>query len=203
MVDPLKKNQLLFFQTALPLIGKYGLTQTLLEETSLKLNHSPMYGNILFPYNPTKEFAKYMMHWWNEQLSQALHQPDLIPLKINQRIFKAIQTHLQLIEPHKDAFRKLHHYYCHPCHTKEASILAWQTADCIWNLCNDTSTDFNYYSKRALLLAVHTSTFIYWLNDHSNHHEKSWEFLQHRIENVLLIGKFKRQILNLLPHQQQ
>ena len=27
----------------------------------------------------------------------------------------------------------------------------WETADLIWRLCGDTATDYNFYTKRAIL----------------------------------------------------
>jgi ubiquinone biosynthesis protein COQ9 len=39
-----------------------------------------------------------------------------------------------------------------------------------------------------LLAGVMASTMLYWLNDNSTRHEKSWGFLQKRIEDIMKIG---------------
>jgi ubiquinone biosynthesis protein COQ9 len=55
----------------------------------------------------------------------------------------------------------------------------------------DTSTDFNWYTKRATLSGVYGSTVLFWLGDDSPGHAATWEFLDRRIADVMQIEKFK------------
>ncbi len=57
----------------------------------------------------------------------------------------------------------------------------------------DTSDDVNWYSKRATLSGVYGATVLYWLGDDSPDHQRTWEFLDRRIDNVMQIEKFKAQ----------
>ena len=70
----------------------------------------------------------------------------------------------------------------------------WRTADRIWQALGDTSTDENYYSKRAILSGVLASTYAKWLSDESPDNEETWAFLNARIENVMQFEKFKAQL---------
>ena len=54
--------------------------------------------------------------------------------------------------------------------------------------------DFNFYTKRALLSGVYSATVLYWLNDNSEDFEKTWQFLDRRIDDVMQIEKFKAQM---------
>ena len=67
----------------------------------------------------------------------------------------------------------------------------WGTADAIWVALGDTSTDVNWYSKRATLSAVYAATVLYWLGDDSPDHEATWAFLDRRIANVMAFEKAK------------
>ncbi len=69
--------------------------------------------------------------------------------------------------------------------------LLYRTVDAIWYAAGDTSTDFNFYTKRATLAGVYSSTFFYWLNDRSEGSEATWSFLDRRIDNVMRFEKWK------------
>ena len=67
----------------------------------------------------------------------------------------------------------------------------WQSSDMIWRAIGDTSTDANYYSKRAILSSVIGSTLPVWLSDQSEGKVKARAFLDDRIENVMSFEKIK------------
>ena len=72
----------------------------------------------------------------------------------------------------------------------------------MWRACGDRSSDFSYYTKRATLAGVYGSTFAYWLSDSSAGHSATWAFLDHRIDNVMSLEKFKgtvKQAIAKLP----
>jgi ubiquinone biosynthesis protein COQ9 len=64
----------------------------------------------------------------------------------------------------------------------------WRTVDLMWSLAGDKAQDYNYYTKRSLLAAVWTSTFLFWLEDRSEGLQDSWAFLDRRIGDVMQIG---------------
>jgi ubiquinone biosynthesis protein COQ9 len=61
----------------------------------------------------------------------------------------------------------------------------------MWSVAGDKAEDYNYYSKRSLLAAVWTSTFLFWLDDRSPGSEDTWAFLDRRIDNVMQIGRLR------------
>ena len=69
--------------------------------------------------------------------------------------------------------------------------LLYRTVDAMWYAAGDTSTDFNFYTKRATLAGVYSSTLLYWLNDRSPGSEATWGFLDRRIDDVMKIEKLK------------
>lgn len=134
--------------------------------------------------------AVHLPDWADRQTLRVLEAEDLASMKIRQRIFTAVKTRLSVLGRHRDAVRL----------AMRASLLSpailcapgqvWRTADVIWLAAGDTATDYNRYTKRALLSAVLVSTTLFWLNDSSEDFMATWNFLQQRIDDVLKFGQF-------------
>ncbi|KAK9253977.1 COQ9-domain-containing protein [Lipomyces tetrasporus] len=61
-------------------------------------------------------------------------------------------------------------------------------SDEIWFLVDDKTADFDWYTKRASLAAVYSSTELYMTQDNSPSFEKTWEFLDCRLADVHNVG---------------
>lgn len=118
----------------------------------------------------------------------------LLPLhemKIREKIANGIMARLEWALPHREAVRRGLALLATPLHAPLAATSLWRTADAIWHAIGDTSTDMNYYSKRALLSGVYGSTALVWLDDTSDDLHITRAFLDRRIENVMQIEKVK------------
>ena len=71
------------------------------------------------------------------------------------------------------------------------SRLLWATSDTLWRAIGDTSTDGNFYSKRAILSGVYASTLAMWLNETDPAKPAARAFLDRRIQNVMEFEKTK------------
>jgi ubiquinone biosynthesis protein COQ9 len=65
----------------------------------------------------------------------------------------------------------------------------------MWRLAGDTATDFNYYSKRALLAGIYAATLAVFVDDKSEGKADTLAFLDRRIDGVMRFEKAKAQIL--------
>ena len=72
-----------------------------------------------------------------------------------------------------------------------AARIGWRTADLMWRIAGDTSTDFNHYTKRLTLGAVYNSTLLVWLDDQSEGSSETAAFLDRRIDDVMKFEKWK------------
>ncbi|MEE2691832.1 MAG: COQ9 family protein [Pseudomonadota bacterium] len=115
-------------------------------------------------------------------------------LKIREKVAFAVRERLALLRPHKEAARRAAGTLALPLFAPLAAKLAWNTADAVWRGLDDRSTDFNFYSKRAILTGVWTSTFARWLADDSADETATKAFLDKRIENVMQIEKMKAKL---------
>ena len=71
-------------------------------------------------------------------------------------------------------------------------------SDEIWYLTGDKSTDFNFYSKRFILMNIYLNSLIYFLVSKENDFSKLEIFVEKQIRAVLLFGKLKEYLKTLL-----
>ena len=130
----------------------------------------------------------------DEKMIDRLKSKDFKNYKIREKIFLAIQIRLQVEEKNKELIRRNISFFSLPQNLLDGNQLVWGTAHKIWSFFGDQSTDYNYYSKRAILSAVYGSVVLYWLGDESENTEATWEFLERRIQNVMLFESFKAKL---------
>ncbi|HUN53080.1 MAG TPA: COQ9 family protein [Candidatus Sulfotelmatobacter sp.] len=112
-------------------------------------------------------------------------------LKLRERIATAIRLRLTAQAGHREAIRKGLSVLALPVHAGRALRGLYRTVDAIWYAAGDTSTDFNFYSKRLLLAGVYSATLLYWLDDKSEGQTATWNFLDRRIGDVMRIQKLR------------
>jgi ubiquinone biosynthesis protein COQ9 len=144
----------------------------------------------VFEGNP-RHALDFFFKWVNQETEEAIKGLELSALKIRERITQAILLRLQIMLPYKEAVAQTLRYLAFPPRIPLGMKYLYQAVDTIWYAIGDTSVDFNYYTKRATLAAVYSSTLIKWLNDHSADQLETQKFLEGRIDNVMLIPKIK------------
>ncbi|MEZ6023832.1 MAG: COQ9 family protein [Hyphomonadaceae bacterium] len=130
----------------------------------------------------------------DQAMLDALEGLDLGRMKVRERVKAAVQLRVEAQAPYKEAARAMTRALTNPLRSPEAARLVWRTADRIWRALGDTSTDGNYYSKRAILSGVLGSTYTRWFADTSEDSADTWAFLDARIENVMQFEKLKAQL---------
>jgi ubiquinone biosynthesis protein COQ9 len=130
----------------------------------------------------------------DNQMLEALSHYHLDNMKIRTRIATAVRLRLELQTPNREAIRRAVAMHSLPFYAHRGLRALYETVDNIWYGIDDSSTDFNFYSKRLTLAAVYSSTLLVWLDDDSIGQEYSWTFLDRRIENVMKIEKTKHQV---------
>jgi len=114
---------------------------------------------------------------------------NFVALRVRDKITFAVRARLGAIEPYRDIMRRLLIWSLHPRNIRKATQQLWHAADMVWIAAGDTSTDYNYYTKRLLLIAVMKSTLSFWLHDVSAKYQETWAFLDRRIADVMMVGK--------------
>ena len=120
-----------------------------------------------------------------------LHLPAM---KVRERIATAVKIRLGILKPHKEAARRAAAFLSLPPNVPLATKLLYATVDSMWRAAGDTSTDFNFYTKRGILAGVYSATLIRWFNDQSEDENETSDFLAARIENVMQFERLKAQV---------
>jgi len=131
----------------------------------------------------------------DQAMRDRLNAEDLSAMRFRDRVASAVRFRLEAVED-KEAVRRGTTLFSLPHHAPEGARLVWETSDAIWTALGDTSEDINWYTKRATLSGVYSSTVLYWLGDDSLDHQATWDFLDRRIENVMQIEEVKAKVNN-------
>ncbi len=200
MPTELEETRKRLMEAALDHAAFDGWSSLILRRAAADIGLSPAEADNAFPRG-----ARDLIEFFNSEIDQAmleaLEREDLSSLKVRERISLAVRTRLDLLLPHREAVRRGLAFLALPQNAGLGSRLVWRTADAMWWAAGDTSTDYNYYSKRVLLAGVYSSTLLVWLDDQSEDQADSWAFLERRIGEVLKIGgrlgKTMGELLNL------
>jgi len=130
----------------------------------------------------------------DEDMEAELGRLNLPAMKVRERIGTAIRTRLGALKPNKEAARRAAAFLSLPQNLPLATRLLYRTVDSMWRAAGDTSTDFNFYTKRGILTGVYSSTLIRWFNDQSGDEHETLVFLAARIENVMQFERLKAQV---------
>jgi ubiquinone biosynthesis protein COQ9 len=127
----------------------------------------------------------------DKALAEALPPETLSAMKIRERIRALVWERLRIQEPAKEAIRRALAILAMPQNAAAAARLSWRSADVMWRMAGDTATDYNHYTKRAILSAVYGSTLLVWMQDDSEGSADTAAFLDRRIDGVMRFEKWK------------
>lgn len=156
------------------------------------LDVSPAVARGLFPRGAIDMAAAYHRRG-DDRMVAALQTRDLTQMRFRDKVALAVRLRLEVVED-KEAVRRGVTLFALPMHAAEGARLVWGTADRIWTALGDSSRDINWYTKRATLSGVYSSTVLYWLGDDSLEYQATWAFLDRRIDDVMQIEKVKAQV---------
>ena len=173
---------------ALPHAAFDGFTDSVLQKAAMEAGVKDVAR--LFENGPIS-LVEFYSTWADAQMEAKLAATDLKAMKIRQRIAAAVKARLSVLAPHKEAARRAAALLSLPMHAALGAKLVYRTVDVMWRAAGDTSTDFNFYTKRGILAGVYGSTAMRWFNDTGEDEKATDEFLAARIENVMQFEKFK------------
>jgi ubiquinone biosynthesis protein COQ9 len=129
--------------------------------------------------------------WIDKAMLLAFPPERIAAMKIRDRIRELILFRLEATAPYREALRRALSILAMPQNAIAGARLAWRGSDRIWRVAGDTATDFNHYSKRAILLGVYGATSLVFLDDDSADYAQTRIFLDRRIDEVMRFEKAK------------
>lgn len=147
-----------------------------------------------------RDMVVYYLARLDDRLAADLAKKKLGKMRIRDRITAAVLARLALNDENREVVRRTLTWAAMPGHADVAARSLWKTADVMWRAAGDTATDFNHYTKRAILSGVYSSTLLVWLQDESEDYADTAAFLGRRIEDVMRIEKVKAKVRKKTAH---
>jgi ubiquinone biosynthesis protein COQ9 len=167
-----------------------GWTRKAVDSAAAQLGVDPVQARLAMPKGQAQMIDLYI-----EEVDRALvawfTPKRLEGMKIREKIRSLIWRRLEIMGPAREAIRRALAILAMPHNVPVALRIGWRTADVMWRIAGDTSTDFNHYTKRMTLGGVYGSTLLVWLNDQSEGWSETAQFLDRRIDDVMKIEKLK------------
>ena len=113
--------------------------------------------------------------------------------KINEKIKYFVIRRLMVFQNLVDK-RKFFKKILKPNMIFSSNKTLFKIADEIWFLAGDKSTDYNYYTKRIILMNIYAITFSFLVFDNSKDLERTKKFLDKEISAVLKFGNLKNKL---------
>ena len=145
------------------------------------------------PIDFIETFSKIIDDEMEKNYESLAIKPDRVPQKIK----TIILIRLHLSQKYKEAVRSSLSLTAIPKNSKQSLKILYRTCHRIWKIAGDTSTDFSFYTKRASLAAVYSSTLLFWLNDNSSTQDETEAFLDRRLKDISKISNLKKPFFTL------
>lgn len=194
MPEYLHETRDLVLEFALPNVAFDGWSESLLRDAVEQSGADPALAKMAFPRGGVDLAAEAHRRDDLRMIENIKATGDV--LRMREKIAKAVRVRLEYAGQHEEAVRRAAALFALPQNAAEGARLTWGTADAIWTAVGDTSTDYNWYTKRMTLSGVYSATLLYWLGDTSLDKEATWRFLDRRIEDVMRIEKVKAMARN-------
>ena len=184
----LLKKRLALLKLAKIFISKKGLTKNSLE------NVSKLYGldinetELLFPEGNI-DFIKFTLEQLNKELDECCRKIDLIRLPVHKRIKKVLLLKISLMSKNKLFYRSIFFKLLVPNKNFSLSTQLYNSVDQIWFIAGDSSTDFNFYTKRLILSVIYSRIMLYFFNN--NNQEELENILDDSLQKVSKIPEIK------------
>ena len=155
-----------------------------------QLGIDPVQARLAMPKSQAAMIDVYIQEV-DRALEASFTPETLAAMKIREKIRALIWHRLEIMGPAREAVRRALAILAMPQNLPLALRISWRSADLMWRIAGDTSTDFNHYTKRMTLGAVYASTVLVWLDDQSEGWSDTAAFLDRRIDDVMRFEKFK------------
>lgn len=130
------------------------------------------------------------------EMAVTLPAAELATKPIRERIRSLVQFRLDAVRGQEEALRRALAIMAMPQNAARALKTGWHSADVMWRLAGDTATDYNHYTKRAILASIYGATLSVFVGDESEDKAETRAFLDRRIEGVMRFEKTKAKWLN-------
>ncbi|XP_048371196.1 ubiquinone biosynthesis protein COQ9, mitochondrial [Sphaerodactylus townsendi] len=191
------QNQIL--KAALEFVPTHGWTADAVAEGAKSLGLSVAAAGLF--QNDGSELVLHFVSQCNSQLSELLEeQHKMVQLgqaekkKTDQFLKDAVEARLRMLIPYIEKWPQAISILLLPHNIPASLNLLTSMVDDMWHYAGDQSTDFNWYTRRAVLAGIYNTTELVMLQDTSPDFEDTWSFLENRVADAMNMGHTAKQV---------
>jgi ubiquinone biosynthesis protein COQ9 len=177
----------------LPSVPFDGWTSRALRTALRSVGVAPEDADMLFP-GGAADMVEAFCDLADRRMSETAAARDMTEMRLPTRVRTLLALRFEQNRPHKEAIRRALSVMSLPGNARLVAITAARTVDAVWRAAGDTSADFSWYTKRAILGAVYGQTLLYWLRDTSDDDAPTLAFLDRRLADVARIGRLRKRV---------
>lgn len=119
---------------------------------------------------------------------------QFIEMKTQERLETILISYLNQFKDNKLIIKRLVEHFKSPESLVSTPESIYSISDKFWNLIEDSSVDFNFYTKRFILMSVIVPTTLFWIKDASDNNLDTTEYMKKCFKRSMKIGKIKNKI---------
>lgn len=158
-------------------------------DTAQRLTMTEAEAARLFPQGISEVVCCFSDHISDIMQKKMATTPHFSKFRTRDKVMHGVMLRFDLLHPMRESVRQLVWWAMRPFNAAVMLRQTWKIADVIWATAGDTATDYNRYTKRALLSGVLKATTLFWLQDDSANHAATRRFLEKQIDLILTVGK--------------
>ena len=187
----LQKKRLEVLKFAKIFVSKKGFSNNSLESISKKYGLDVNETDLLFPEGNI-DFIKFTLEQLNNELEDYCRKIDLIRLPVHKRIKKVLLSKIFLMNKNKLFYRSIFLNLLIPKKNFSLSSQLYNSVDQIWFIAGDSSTDFNFYTKRFILSVIYSRIMLFFFNN--NNQQELEDILDESLQRVSKIPEIKSKL---------
>ncbi|MBC8294855.1 MAG: COQ9 family protein [Pelagibacterales bacterium] len=187
----LLKKRLEVLKYAKIFISEKGLNKNSLENISKRYGLNINEIELLFPEGNI-DLIKFTLEQLNKEFEEYCKKIDLIRLPVHKRIKKVLLSKISLMNKNKLFYRSIFLNLLIPKKNFSLSNQLYNSVDQIWFIAGDSSTDFNFYTKRLILSGIYSRVILFFFNN--NNQEELENILDESLKRVSKIPEIKSKL---------
>ncbi|XP_029880225.1 ubiquinone biosynthesis protein COQ9, mitochondrial [Aquila chrysaetos chrysaetos] len=184
---------------ALEFVPQHGWTAEAIAEGAKTLGLSVAAAGMF--HSDGSELILHFVSQCNTKLSELLEQEEkLVQLgkaekkPTDQFLRDAVEARLRMLIPYIEKWPQALSILLLPHNIPSSLNLLTGMIDDIWQYAGDQSTDFNWYTRRAVLTGIYNTTELVMMQDSSPDFEETWRFLENRVADAMNMGNTANQV---------
>ncbi|NXO03306.1 COQ9 protein, partial [Rhinopomastus cyanomelas] len=184
---------------ALEFVPEHGWTAEAIAEGAKTLGLSVAAAGIF--HSDGSDLILHFVSQCNTKLSELLEQEqkrvqlgEAEKKPTDQFLRDAVEARLRMVVPYIEKWPQALSILLLPRNIPSSLNLLTSMIDDIWHYAGDQSTDFNWYTRRAVLTGIYNTTELVMMQDSSPDFEDTWRFLENRVADAMNMSDTANQV---------